>query len=165
MSGFLSTPISSRCFRHPRLLLRRHSSTGLSAWMAKGGFFGSRNRTGNSPDRSQGGNGEGRSLLKGRLAGLIVDYCDKILGLDADTAAVSGRLEASAAPADTLPNGGHSHRRHRARMNSRKNPYYFCLPAHPVKSGAAPGLRVQFSQERRPEPQTFRKSVPPCDRS
>lgn len=40
--------------------------------------------------------------LKGWLAGLIAGYGDKILGLDADTAAVSGRLEASAAA------GGHA---------------------------------------------------------
>ncbi|HLY59008.1 MAG TPA: type II toxin-antitoxin system VapC family toxin [Stellaceae bacterium] len=40
--------------------------------------------------------------LKAWLAGLIAGYNDKILGLDAATAAVSGRLEASAAA------GGHA---------------------------------------------------------
>jgi predicted nucleic acid-binding protein len=34
--------------------------------------------------------------LRGWLSGLIAGYNDKILGLDADTAAVSGRLEATA---------------------------------------------------------------------
>lgn len=40
--------------------------------------------------------------LKGWLAGLLVGYADKILSLDADTAAASGRLEASASA------GGHA---------------------------------------------------------
>lgn len=34
--------------------------------------------------------------LRGWLSGLIAGYSEKILGLDADTAAVSGRLEATA---------------------------------------------------------------------
>ena len=34
--------------------------------------------------------------LRGWLSGLIADQSDKILGLDADTAAISGRLEAGA---------------------------------------------------------------------
>jgi len=43
------------------------------------------------------------AALKGWLAGLIAGYGDKILGLDADTAAISGRLEASAATRGHAP--------------------------------------------------------------
>lgn len=43
------------------------------------------------------------SSLKGWLAGLIAGYGDKILGLDAATAVVSGRLEATAAASGHAP--------------------------------------------------------------
>ena len=46
------------------------------------------------------------AALKGWLAGLIEGYGDKILGLDTDTAAVSGRLEASAALRGHAPGMG-----------------------------------------------------------
>ena len=43
------------------------------------------------------------ATLKRWLAGLVARYSDKILGLDADAAAVSGRLEASAAARGYAP--------------------------------------------------------------
>src|SRR5579862_4350825 len=95
--------MSSRCFRHPHRTCRRPSSTGWSAWTAKAGFFCRSSLSTKSkrglPCSTTTAKAAG---LKAWLAGLIAGYNDKILGLDAATAAVSGRLEASAAA------GGHA---------------------------------------------------------